>query len=56
MRKVEIYTGAYASGKSENAINSAMNYVKNNKEITLVRAGACVTDSLEQRLVERLSY
>ena len=36
MRKVEIYTGAYASGKSENAINRAINYIKNNKEITLV--------------------
>ena len=36
MRKVEIYTGAYASGKSENAINRAINYIKNNQEITLV--------------------
>ena len=36
MRKVEIYTGAYASGKSENAINRAIHYIKNNKEITLV--------------------
>lgn len=26
------------------------------KEITIVRAGACVTDQLEQRLFERLSY
>lgn len=26
------------------------------KEITLVRAGSCVTDNLEQRLFERLSY
>ena len=36
MRKVEIYTGAYASGKSENAINRAFEYVNQNKEITLV--------------------
>ena len=36
MRTVEIYTGAYASGKSENAINRAINYINNNKEITLV--------------------
>ena len=36
IRTVEIYTGAYASGKSENAINRAMSYIKENKEITLV--------------------
>ena len=36
MRTVEIYTGAYASGKSENAINRALEYIKNNKKITLV--------------------
>lgn len=36
MRTVEIYTGAYASGKSENAINRAIEYIKNNKNITLV--------------------
>lgn len=36
MRTVEIYTGAYASGKSENAINKALEYIKNNKKITLV--------------------
>lgn len=36
MRIVEIYTGAYASGKSENAINRAINYIKENKDITLV--------------------
>lgn len=36
MRTVEIYTGAYASGKSENAINRAISFIKNNKEITLV--------------------
>jgi len=36
MRTVEIYTGAYASGKSENAINRAISYIKNNQEITLV--------------------
>ena len=36
MRTVEIYTGAYASGKSENAINRAIEYINENKEITLV--------------------
>ncbi len=36
MRTVEIYTGAYASGKSENAINRAIAYKKQNKNITLV--------------------
>ena len=36
MRTVEIYTGAYASGKSENAINRAISYIKDKKEITLV--------------------
>lgn len=36
MRTVEIYTGAYASGKSENAINRAIEYTNNNKKITLV--------------------
>ena len=34
MRTVEIYTGAYASGKSENAINRAISYINDNKEIT----------------------
>ena len=36
MRTVEIYTGAYASGKSENAINRAIEYINNDKKITLV--------------------
>jgi len=36
MRKVEIYTGAYASGKSENALNRAIEYIKQGKDITLV--------------------
>ncbi len=36
MRTVEIYTGAYASGKSENALNRAIEYTKQKKEITLV--------------------
>lgn len=36
MRKVEIYAGAYASGKSETAINRARQYAKNGKNITLV--------------------
>ena len=36
MRTVEIYTGAYASGKSENALNRALEYIQEKKEITLV--------------------
>ena len=36
MRTVEIYTGAYASGKSENALNRAIEYIKSGKKITLV--------------------
>lgn len=36
MRTVEVYTGAYASGKSENALNRAIEFRKENKEITLV--------------------
>ena len=35
-RIVEIYSGAYASGKSETAINRAYQYVKMGKPITLV--------------------
>ena len=36
MRTIEIYTGAYASGKSENALNRAIEYIKDNQPITLV--------------------
>lgn len=35
-RTVEVFTGAYASGKSESAINRALQYVKRNEKITLV--------------------
>ncbi len=35
-RIVEVYAGAYASGKSETALNRAIQYVKNNKSVTLV--------------------
>ncbi len=35
-RTVEVYTGAYASGKSETALNRALQFRKENKEITLV--------------------
>lgn len=35
-RKVEVYAGAYASGKSETALNRARQYAKNGKHITLV--------------------
>ncbi len=36
MRKVEVFTGAYASGKSETSINRALQYKAQNKHITLV--------------------
>ncbi len=36
MRKVEVYAGAYASGKSETSINRARQYAASNKKITLV--------------------
>ena len=35
-RKVEVFTGAYASGKSETSINRALQYVARNQHITLV--------------------
>ena len=35
-RKVEVYAGAYASGKSETALNRARQYAKSGKHITLV--------------------
>lgn len=35
-RVVEVYAGAYASGKSETALNRARQYAKNGKKITLV--------------------
>lgn len=35
-RKVEVYAGAYASGKSETALNRARQYAKAGKHITLV--------------------
>lgn len=35
-RRVEVYAGAYASGKSETSINRALQYIKEGKSITLV--------------------
>ena len=35
-RKVEVFTGAYASGKSETSINRALQYVARGENITLV--------------------
>ena len=35
-RKVEVYAGAYASGKSETALNRARQYARAGKKITLV--------------------
>ena len=36
MRVVEVYAGAYASGKSETSINRARQFAKMNKPVTLV--------------------
>ena len=36
LRTVEVFTGAYASGKSESAINRALQYANCGKSITLV--------------------
>ena len=36
MRVVEVYAGAYASGKSETSINRAGQFAKINKPVTLV--------------------
>jgi len=35
-RKVEVFTGAYASGKSETSINRALQHIKRNEPVTLV--------------------
>ncbi len=35
-RKTEVYAGAYASGKSETALNRAIQYAREGKKITLV--------------------
>lgn len=35
-RTVEVFTGAYASGKSESALNRALQYAANGRDITLV--------------------
>lgn len=35
-RRVEVYAGAYASGKSETSINRALQYIKEGKSVTLV--------------------
>ncbi len=35
-RTVEVFTGAYASGKSETAVNRALQSIKKNEKITLV--------------------
>lgn len=36
MRKLEVFAGAYASGKSETALNRALQYAKKGENITLV--------------------
>lgn len=57
MRKVEVYAGAYASGKSETSLNRALQYIKNGKNITLVDLDtvepAYTLRPLEKRLKER---
>ena len=35
-RTVEVFTGAYASGKSESALNRALQFANRGKDITLV--------------------
>ncbi len=57
MRKLEVYAGAYASGKSETSLNRALQYVKENKKITLVDLDtvepAYTLRPIEAKLVKR---
>lgn len=57
MRKVEVYAGAYASGKSETALNRALQFAKHGKKITLVDLDtvepAYTLRPLEERLTKR---
>ena len=57
MRKVEVFAGAYASGKSETALNRALQFVKNGQRITLVDLDtvepAYTLRPLEQKLTDR---
>lgn len=57
MRKLEVFAGAYASGKSETALNRALQYANNNKKITLVDLDtvepAYTLRPLEEKLTKR---
>lgn len=57
MRKLEVFAGAYASGKSETALNRALQYANKNKKITLVDLDtvepAYTLRPLEEKLTKR---
>lgn len=57
MRKVEVFAGAYASGKSETSLNRALQFVKQGKQITLVDLDtvepAYTLRPLEKKLTDR---
>lgn len=57
MRKVEVYAGAYASGKSETALNRALQFAKKGQKITLVDLDtvepAYTLRPLEQKLTDK---
>ena len=57
MRKVEVYAGAYASGKSETALNRALQFAKKRQKITLVDLDtvepAYTLRPLEQKLTDK---
>ena len=57
MRKVEVFAGAYASGKSETALNRALQFAKKGEKITLVDLDtvepAYTLRPLEDKLTQR---
>lgn len=57
MRKVEVYAGAYASGKSETALNRALQFAQKGQKITLVDLDtvepAYTLRPLEQKLIDK---
>ena len=57
MRKVEVFAGAYASGKSETSLNRALQFVKKGQKITLVDLDtvepAYTLRPLEEKLTKR---
>lgn len=54
-RTVEVFTGAYASGKSETAINRALQYAASGKDITLVDLDTVEPAYTLRPLVEELT-